>query len=63
VTRPDSPFSRSIGLAGLIRWLIVVAGVIAIGAAFAAGFYALAITGLVFLAAAAALGYRAWRAR
>jgi hypothetical protein len=63
VAQPESPYSRSIGLSGLIRWLIVVAGVIAVGAAFAAGFYALAIAGVVFLAAIAGLGYRAWRAR
>ena len=48
MTQPDSPYSRSIGLSGLIRWLIVVAGVIAVGAAFSAGFYALAIAGVVF---------------
>lgn len=59
----DSPLSRSISLSGVIRWLIAAAAVIAIGAAFAAGNYALAIGGVVFLAAAATLGYRAWRAR
>jgi len=63
VTQPGSPYSRSIGLAGLVRWLIVVVGAIAVIAAFAAGFYALAIAGVVFLAAAAALGYRAGRTR
>jgi hypothetical protein len=63
MTEPGSPSSRSIGISGLIRWLIVVAGVIAVSAAFAAGFYGLAITGVVFLAAAAGLGYRARRGR
>ena len=61
--RPDSPLTRSIGLSGVVRWLITVAAVIAVGAAFANGRYALAIAGLVFLVAAAWLGYRAWRAR
>ena len=59
----DSPLKRSIGFSGVTRWLIAVAAVIAIGAAFADGHDALAIAGLVFLAAAVALGYRAWRAR
>lgn len=58
-----SPLKRSIGLSGVIRWLIAVVAVIAIGAAFADGQYALAIAGVVFLVAAVALGYRAWRAR
>ena len=59
----DAPLRRSIGLSGLIRWLIAAAAVIAIGAAFAAGRYLLAACGLVFLAAAVTLGVRAWRAR
>lgn len=63
MTQPGSPYSRSIGLSGLIRWLIVVVGAIAVVAAFVAGFYALAIAGVVFLAAAAGLGYWARRAR
>lgn len=60
---PDSPLTRSIGLSGVIRWLIAAAAVIAVGAAFAAGHFTLAIAGLVFLVVAVALGYRAWRAR
>jgi hypothetical protein len=63
VPQTDSPLSRSIGLSGVLRFLIAAAAVIAIGAAFAAGRPALAIAGLVFLVAAAALAYRAWRAR
>ena len=59
----DSPLKRSIGLSGVIRWLIAVAAVIAIGAAFADRRYGLAIAGVVFLVAAVALGYRGWRAR
>ena len=63
MSQTDSPLRRSIGLSGVIRWLIAAAAVIAIGAAFADGHYALAIAGIVFLVAAAALSYRAWRAR
>lgn len=63
MSQTDSPLRRSIGLSGVIRWFIAAAAVIAIGAAFADGHYALAIAGVVFLVAAVALGYRAWRAR
>jgi hypothetical protein len=59
----DPPLRRSIGLSGLIRWLVAVAAVIAIGGALAAGRFMLAMAGLVFLGAALALSYRAWRAR
>ena len=59
----DSPLKRSIGLSGVIRWLIAAAAVIAIGAAFAAGRFALAIAGLVFIVAAVSLAYWPWRAR
>jgi type IV secretory pathway VirB2 component (pilin) len=58
----DSPLNRSIGLSGLIRWLIAVAAVIAIGAAFAAGHYALAVAGAIFCILAVALGFRGRRA-
>ncbi len=54
---PESPLRRSIGLSGLVRWAIAVMAVIAIGAAFNAHAYGLAIGGLVFLVAAAALAY------
>ena len=63
MSQTKSPLRRSIGLSGVIRWLIAVAAVVAIGAAFADGHYALAIAGVVFFVAAVALGYRAWRAR
>ena len=59
----DSPLRRSIGLSGVIRWLIAVAAVVAIAAAFAEGFYALAIAGVVFLGLGVTLAYQAWRAR
>ena len=59
----DSPLRRSIGLSGVIRWLLAAAAVIAIGAALTSGHYALGIAGVVFLVAAVTLGYRAWRAR
>lgn len=57
-----SPLWRSIGLSGFLRWLIAVGAVIAIGGAFSAGRPAVAAAGLVFLAAAVVLSYRAWRA-
>ena len=63
MSQPDPPLTRSIGLSGVLRWLIVVAAVVAIGAAFAAGQYRMAVVGAVFFVAAGALGYRAWRAR
>lgn len=59
----ESPLSRSIGLTGIFRFGIAVIAVAAIGAAFADGHYALAIAGVVFMVAAVALGYWAWRAR
>ena len=63
MTQPDAPLGRSIGFAGVVRWLIAVAAVIAIGGAFAAGRDLLAIAGIVFLVVALTLGYRARRAR
>ena len=61
--QPDSPLNRAIGLAGVIRWLIAVGAIIALGAAFADGHYALGTVGAVFMVGAVILGYRAWRAR
>ncbi len=58
-----SPLNRSIGLSGVIRWLIAVLAVIAVGAAFEDGHYALGAAGAVFIAGAVILGYRGWRAR
>ena len=63
MAQTDSASTRSIGLSGLVRWLIVVAGVVAVGAAFVAGSYALAIVGVVFLIVAAGLGYWVRRVR
>jgi len=57
-----TPLSRSLGLSGVIRWLIAAAIVVAIGAALAYGRYALATAGIGFLAAALGLGYLARRA-
>ena len=54
MSETDRPVARSIGLSGIIRWLIFVAAVIAVVAAYAAGNYALVAGALVFLAAAAA---------
>ena len=63
MTQPDSPLKRSIGFSNLIRGLIALFAVITIGAAFAAGRYALGIGATVFVVIAAVLGYRAWRIR
>ena len=60
---PGSPLTKSIGLPGVIRWVITVAAVIAIGAALANHQYALAIAGLVFFVVALTLAYRVWRSR
>ncbi len=59
----DSPLTRSIGLSGLIRWLLAVSAMIAIGAALSAHKYALAIAGVIFFLIAIVFAYRAWRAR
>lgn len=63
MTGPTSPLTRSISLWNLVRGFIAFAAVIALGAAFAAGHYALGIAGFVFFAIAVTLGYRAWRIR
>lgn len=59
----DSPVTRSIGLSGVLRWLVAVVATIAVGAAFADGQYALGVAGIVVIAGAALLGYQASRAR
>lgn len=59
----DAPLKRSIGLSGVIRFLIAVFAVVAISAALAAGRYALAIVAVVFLVVAIGLAYRGWLAR
>jgi type IV secretory pathway VirB2 component (pilin) len=59
----DSPLKRSISLSGVIWFLIAALAVIAIGAAVAAGRYAMAVVGVVFVLAAITLGYRASAAR
>lgn len=63
MSQPNSPLTRSIGLAGVVRWLIAVVAVIATGAALAAGQYVMAVGGVVFLGVAVAFAIRAWRAR
>jgi drug/metabolite transporter (DMT)-like permease len=58
-----SPLTRSIGTDGVIRWLVTVVAVLAIGAAFHEGHYGLGIAGVVFVLAAVMLALKAWRAR
>lgn len=55
------PIRRSIGLSGLIWWIMAVAAMIAIGAAFSAGRYTMGVVAAVFVVAAAILGFRARR--
>lgn len=63
MSQSNSPLSRSIGLSGFLRWLLAVAAVITVGAAFAWGYDLLAIACLLFVATAVVLGFRTWRAR
>ncbi len=58
----QSPLTHSIGLSGVLRWIIAAGAVIAIGAAFANHRYGLGVVALVFFVAATVFGYRAWRA-
>lgn len=61
MTDPNSPLTRSIGFTGAVRWLLAVAAVIAIGAAFAEGRYGLGIAGLVLLVVAVGAAVWLWR--
>lgn len=63
MTETDAPLRRSIGLSGVIRFLITVSAAIVIGYAFAEGNYALGIVGGGFIVVAVVFGYLAWRAR
>jgi hypothetical protein len=63
MNEPESPLKRSVSLSNLIRFLIALFAVLAIGAAFAEGHLGLGVAGGTFCVVAAALGYWAWRAR
>lgn len=63
MNQTDTPLKRSIGLSGVIRFLVAVVAVVAVGAAFADDNYALGGAGIVFVVVAVVLGYRAGRAR
>ena len=58
----ESPLRRSIGVSGVVRWLIALAVVIGAGGAAAAGRWGLAAVLVAFAVSAAVLGYRAGRA-
>jgi len=60
---PDSCLKRSIGVSGVVRFLIAIFALIAIGDAFWEGRYGLGIAGVVVCAAALAAGYWIWRFR
>jgi hypothetical protein len=53
----DSPFRRSIGLSALMRLFMVIAAVLAIGAAFTTRNVAMGIAGLFLMVAALVLGW------
>ena len=61
MARSDSPLGRSIGFKNLLRGLIAVAAIVAVGAAFAEGRYGMAIAVILFLVAA--VGVRIWMGR
>ncbi|MGB7212851.1 MAG: hypothetical protein WBC97_09495 [Gemmatimonadales bacterium] len=63
MTDPGSPLNRPIGVSNLVRGLIALVAVVAIGGAFADGHIGLAIAGLVFVVIAVVLGIWAWRSR
>ncbi|HET7025033.1 MAG TPA: hypothetical protein VFI39_07520 [Gemmatimonadales bacterium] len=63
MTDPGSPLKRPLSASNLIRGLIALVAVLAIGSAFLEGHIGMAIAGLAFVIIAAALGYRTWRAR
>lgn len=60
---PEAPIARTIGISGVIRFVIAFAAVIAVGSAFAQGRYWLGAIGTVVILLAAVLGYQAWKAR
>lgn len=55
MTRPESPLKRPIRVPKLVRGLITVAIVVAVGAAIATRSYILALVGLAFAVLAVAL--------
>jgi hypothetical protein len=59
----ESPLTRAIGVSGVIRFLIALFAVIAMGAAIAEQRYVLAVVGFLFVVVAVTLAYRAWRTR
>lgn len=60
---PTPPLKRSIGLSGVVRFLIVVVAALAIADAFWEGRYGLGVAGLVVCAAALGGAYWLWRSR
>ena len=60
---PDSPLTRPVSVADLIRGLLALAAVITVGAAFAAGRATLGLVVIGFVALATGLGYGASRRR
>jgi hypothetical protein len=63
MNKPGAGTARSIGLTGLLRFLVAAAATVAIGAAIASGSLALAAVGAVAVALTVFLSVRGARAR
>ncbi len=63
MNEPESPLKRSVSLSNLIRGVIALFAVLAIGGAFAAGQIGLGIAGGAFCVLAVVLAYWTWRRR
>jgi hypothetical protein len=61
--QPQSPFKRSVGLVGVIIFLVAVTAAVAVGAALADRRYVLAAVAAVFFVGATVAGLRVRRRR
>jgi len=59
MSEPESPLKRSIGISGVITFLVAVTAAVTVGAAWFDGRYALAGVAAVFLVGAVVAGVRA----
>lgn len=58
-----TPLQRSLGVSGVLRFLLAIAGVVALSAAFNAGRVGLGIAGVLFIVVAVILAAHAAQAR
>jgi hypothetical protein len=63
MSEPESPLKRSIGLSGILTFVVAITAAIAVGAALFDGQYALAAVAAVFFVGATLIGIRARRHR